>query len=190
MSDGLTSRCIPCLAERVGNPDASEKPCAKCAVSKPLDQFKPDNRSADGTSNTCKECWNAAHRQWRKDNPEAQQRRARRDTLRLHGMTEDSYALLLESQGGTCAICRTSDPGSGSFRVDHDHACCPGDRSCGQCVRGLLCHNCNVALGLLADDPSRLLAAADYVGRSSKTKGGGAHDTSPIPREPSSAAAA
>lgn len=31
--------------------------------------------------------------------------------------------------------------------VDHDHACCSGDRSCGQCIRGMLCGSCNMGLG-------------------------------------------
>lgn len=47
--------------------------------------------------------------------------------------------------------------------VDHDHACCPGSRSCGQCVRGYLHPNCNCALGFLRDDPALARRAAEYL---------------------------
>ena len=49
--------------------------------------------------------------------------------------------------------------------VDHDHACCPGGRSCGSCVRGILCRKCNVAIGYLNDDPALAKAVSDYLDR-------------------------
>lgn len=50
--------------------------------------------------------------------------------------------------------------------VDHDHDCCPGAKSCGQCIRGLLCQYCNAALGMIANDPTTGRALADYLERS------------------------
>jgi hypothetical protein len=81
-------------------------------------------------------------------------------------LSVDAYEALLESQGRACAICRIDTPTdirTSRFHVDHDHACCPGARSCGKCVRGLLCHACNTALGNFQDDPERLIAALAYV---------------------------
>lgn len=66
-----------------------------------------------------------------------------------YNITPERYDEMLEEQGGTCAICPATEAGNAGrrFSVDHDHACCPGPRSCGQCVRGLLCLRCNNSLG-------------------------------------------
>ena len=117
-----------------------------------------------GYTSDCKNCWNAGHRQWRRDNPEGQKRRARRDTLRIVGVTPERFDEMLAAQDGRCAICRSAEPGAnGSFHVDHDHACCSGKRSCGKCVRSLLCHFCNAMLGYARDDTAILLAAVRYL---------------------------
>lgn len=37
--------------------------------------------------------------------------------------------------------------GKSGFVIDHDHSCCHGGKSCGQCIRGVLCSSCNLSLG-------------------------------------------
>ncbi|MCM1943144.1 endonuclease VII domain-containing protein [Streptomyces sp. G3] len=82
-------------------------------------------------------------------------------------MTLDDYRSLLAAQGGKCAVCGVDSPTdfrTRRFHVDHDHSCCPTTKkSCGQCVRGLLCHACNTGLGNFQDNPERLLAAVAYL---------------------------
>lgn len=58
-----------------------------------------------------------------------------------------------------CDVC-------GSFErltLDHDHKCCPTGYSCHNCVRGILCHKCNSAAGLLNDNPDIMLGLATYI---------------------------
>lgn len=74
---------------------------------------------------------------------------------------------LLKKQGGRCPCGRkfVTDVRNkkDSPHVDHDHKCCPGVKSCGECVRGLLCRNCNRALGLLHDDAHLLRVLAEWI---------------------------
>lgn len=67
---------------------------------------------------------------------------------RNYNMTLDEYLNLAEKQNFKCALCgqenyAMKDIHSGALVVDHNHE--TGE------VRGLLCHNCNRALGLLQD---------------------------------------
>lgn len=74
-------------------------------------------------------------------------------TARKYGVTTEQYIALHVTQNGKCKACGTAP--KRALCLDHDHAT-------GK-PRGLLCHNCNVALGLLRDDPARLRALADYL---------------------------
>jgi hypothetical protein len=93
----------------------------------------------------------------RKDpRPDAQVRERTR-TLRAYGLTQADWDALIERQGNRCAVCRTDKPGGRGERwhIDHDHVT-------GR-TRGLLCHQCNVGIGNLRDDPEIIKAAARYV---------------------------
>lgn len=102
---------------------------------------------------TCANC--------RKDKRERKYAQSRR--LSLYSLSEEDLAELLASQQGRCGICRTDDPGNRGWQIDHDHGCCPGVGSCGDCVRGLLCSKCNLFLGLADDKPQRLARAQEYL---------------------------
>ena len=107
----------------------------------------------------------ARTQKWRAANPDRLRARERERTLAAYGLTVESYETLLAAQDGRCAICRTTEPGAPgrSWQVDHDHSCCPeARRSCGKCVRGLLCASCNIGLGW-AERAEWIAAAQEYL---------------------------
>ena len=125
------------------------------------------------TSNRCKECvkaYNAERYQKNRDEINRRNREkyasdpARRETVKNQGLryqfnvTPEQYDEMLAEQGGGCWICdRTPEEEGRALAVDHDHGCCPQQkRSCGRCVRALLCANCNNGLGRFRDDPALL----------------------------------
>jgi len=82
--------------------------------------------------------------------------------LTNYGMNRIEWDALFVSQGSACAICRSTEGGNG-WHTDHDHSCCPLRKSCGKCVRGILCNGCNTGIGLLQDSAEILTAAAAYL---------------------------
>lgn len=96
---------------------------------------------------------------WYRKNPRPQ--RASQMKLK-YGLTQEAFDILAGQQGGMCAICKGPPNRRGLF-VDHDHACCPGQRTCGKCIRGLLCNNCNFLIGLAKEDREVLRSAAEYI---------------------------
>ena len=70
---------------------------------------------------------------------------------RHYGLTEAERDEMVASQTGLCVIC----PKVPAVHVDHCH-------KTGR-VRGVLCFNCNSAIGKLGDDPDAVRRAAVYL---------------------------
>ena len=87
-------------------------------------------------------------------NPE----KSRWETIyKKYKLTRQMYLDLLEQQDGVCAVCKLP-PNRNWLAVDHDHNCCPGIKTCGNCIRGLLCGSCNSFLGRVNDDVHSITA--------------------------------
>lgn len=122
--------------------EKGRKWCANCLQWKPPAEFPRGKNRSDGLYTYCKSCSIA---------------KTRYNNFR---MEQQDYDALLAGQDGKCATCEQA----GSLVIDHDHACCEeSGRSCGLCIRGLLCSSCNSALGLVSDSEGTLNNMLDYL---------------------------
>jgi hypothetical protein len=83
--------------------------------------------------------------------------------IKKYGIVPSDFYAMLERQNGGCAICGKEHSGCAKqerLHIDHCH-------STGR-VRGLLCTNCNLAIGKLRDSPRLLRKAAEYIEDSDK----------------------
>jgi len=117
------------------------KTCSRCGQQKPESAFSPKRAQ-------CKACRVEIQDAYQKT-PAFKASVYRARLKHRYGITPTQYDAMLADQGGVCKICKGDVIHHKNFSVDHDHTCCPGARSCGKCVRGLLCIRCNNALGWL-----------------------------------------
>lgn len=87
----------------------------------------------------------------------------RDQNVRKHGITLDQYNEIFENQSGVCALCFNPPKSSLVLQIDHDHKCCDKPYSCGRCIRGLLCKDCNTRLGLIEADPEWFIKAQKWM---------------------------
>lgn len=137
------------------------KTCSRCRIEKSVEDFYA--RARGGHAAACRSCW-AAHRRAKLSADPLMD--FKRGLWSGYRMRIEDYEALLEAQGGRCAICRSDGSDmERRFHVDHDHTCCPRTwGTCGKCIRGLLCHRCNLMLGNSRDSIETLKSAIDYLG--------------------------
>ncbi|MET9467901.1 endonuclease VII domain-containing protein [Streptomyces sp. NPDC006544] len=151
MRDGLQCYCRPCAAEyhqqrqiakgknvrpRVEAP-VGHKCCRRCKEIKPHSEWDRNKRASGGLSTRCKPC-------------RAVESRAHH-LKRSYGMTEADRDEMVAEQGGICLIYKKRP----AIHVDHCH-------TTGK-VRGVLCFNCNTAIGKLGDDPDTARRVVSYL---------------------------
>lgn len=157
--DGLKSECKSCANNR-----SKEYRVANAQLISDRDKkYRADNidtikerkkryndQNKDSNSIRCK-----AYREI----PENKSKIAKSRIHKKYGLDLIQYHTLLAFQAGCCAICKVKfgDEKTTRGHVDHSHAT-------GK-VRGLLCMNCNQALGKMRDNPETLRSAADYLER-------------------------
>ena len=166
--DGRTTYCRSCFAVRYRQhrekkasaegrtikdrrkvPDG-QKWCPRCETAKPVDEFPRNKSGRNGRGAYCKPC----HNEKGKETYTRLYGSTREYHLRRrYGITGAEFDAMVADQGGTCAVC----PGE-PVHVDHDH-------ETGQ-VRGILCFNCNQALGNVRDNPEVLQGLIDYLAES------------------------
>ncbi|HEU0132894.1 MAG TPA: endonuclease VII domain-containing protein [Mycobacteriales bacterium] len=126
----------------------TDKTCPRCGRTFPLEGFAVNRTRSRGIGAYCLDCHNEIVRA----NKEKNHGSTRNDHLkRRYGMTAEEVAVLIEEQGGRCAICRERP----AEHVDHDH-------DTGE-VRGVLCFTCNCGLGNFRDRPDLLDLAVHYL---------------------------
>ena len=131
------------------------KQCCICKQNKELSEFPKNAAQPSGYAYECKEC---SHARTRALPSQSKERRLDRHLRRSYGITLDQYNERLRDQSSRCAICHVS---STLLReglcVDHDHTT--------GLIRGLLCRNCNLAVGNMMDSATIAASAAAYLAR-------------------------
>jgi hypothetical protein len=126
------------------------KTCTKCLQTKALEKFYKGS-ARHGRMSWCKVCHG---RYAKKYEPGYRQRKTDLRRERLYGLKPEAFKAMYERQRGRCASCDDEvDPVT--VHIDHCHLT--------ERVRGLLCRQCNIALGHLRDDPARINALGRYL---------------------------
>lgn len=138
----------------------NEKKCNKCLQTKSISNFAKHSGRKSGYIEQCKQCKREYDRAHRTPEKNAQYK------VSCYGITFAQYSAMVVSQNNKCAVCHKEE--AAKFRgkktmalaIDHCH-------KTGK-VRGLLCSNCNTAMGKLKDNVATLESMIKYLGLHAK----------------------
>jgi hypothetical protein len=128
--------------------------CPKCKDNKLVAEYHKNPRRSNGLSDWCKICACSGTKAWGKKHPDE----IRIQQLKFHcgGISVVEYESLAKKQNYLCALCGKSDNKRLAVDHDHDSPCIKvhgPKQMCKKCIRGLLCHRCNVNLTMIDENP-------------------------------------
>jgi len=141
--------------------DTKTKVCTMCGEEKLVTAFR--NRGGAQKHllrSRCNSCMYKEHRRWTEENPDRVREYREKDTWTLakrcarRGITPEQLVDQFERQECCCAICK-QEVALMDSAIDHNHE--TGE------FRGVLCRQCNRALGMFKDSPTVLRNALDYL---------------------------
>ena len=144
--------------------DTSEtRECKVCEKNLPMSYFPLDNPNKDTGVDShrrhhCQKCISKARAP---PTPEQMRKKKDRDLKVQYGISLEEYDAMFKAQDGKCLTCMVDISGKTHSHVDHCHST--------KKVRGLLCPNCNKALGLVGDSITILQALTAYLQKHSAT---------------------
>ena len=147
-----------------------KKMCKKCGIEKDLSEFNKHSNRKDKHNHICKLCMSEIKKKYYNLNSEYIKRRSleykknNRDRQKLlyykhkdrkdaekYGITIEKLNELKFNNNGKCAICGHDS----KLVIDHNHITLK--------VRGLLCKNCNSALGMFKENINTINNAIKYL---------------------------
>lgn len=137
-----------------------KKICKDCLIEHPITEFRKVSDRKSGVHSACRKCFNKRSTVYAKTYANKNGKKLyhrNRNLIKLYGITLKEFDEILDRQNGLCAVCNGTAEKSkyNRFHVDHDHAT-------GK-VRGLLCHYCNITLGMVNDNPDTLQKLINYL---------------------------
>ena len=147
-------------------PVSEIKTCTKCGETKKISDFPLIGKTAPGKYRAaCLECKRNSYRKANHPNWEKELNRQREAKFQSRfGISTETRDKIIASVNYQCMACGDSEiEAFGNLGLDHDHSCCDSEKTCGKCIRGVLCFHCNLALGYLKDDPNRVKGLLNYL---------------------------
>lgn len=119
----------------------------------PVSNFYSSKKDSSGYQGYCKNCCKKIGTAWGKKNP----RKIKHNQLQIkYKISIDEYEKRLKDQNDCCEICYThKDEFKYALVVDHNHIT-------GQ-NRGILCNQCNTALGYLKENENIVSNLLNYI---------------------------
>lgn len=144
------------------------KTCVMCLKEKPAEDFAKSSVNKSGLQSYCRPCvteYARIRRASGKGKKSTIEQNRRAFLKYTYGITLERFGEMVEEQDSKCKVC--SEPLAldmpRQVHIDHDHNCCATQKTCGNCIRGLLCRRCNLLVGVVESNLGLLAVIMDYA---------------------------